>query len=156
MDTNSEEGNGSMPELEGVPVIEGGGEFSPPANVPISDLSVPLLAEQPSSQNLSFSIPTPSRVGFNQFHPIERVAPIFGPNAPFWETSLGQAISEFRSTSVVNVIDMELTPNSRKPLPYLLPSDILGRSLNIPSSSIPANTPPASMMTRLTTPAGVP
>ena len=37
MDTNFEAGSGSMPKLEGVPVTEEGGEFSPPANVPIID-----------------------------------------------------------------------------------------------------------------------
>ena len=46
---------------------------------------------------------------------------------------------------------MELTPNSRIPLPYLLPSDILVRSLNLPSSAIPANDRPSPTMTRITT-----
>ena len=49
MDTNSEASRGFIPKLEGVLVMEGGGEFSPPANVPITDYSVPHLAEQPSS-----------------------------------------------------------------------------------------------------------
>ena len=83
------------------------------------------------------------------------VAPIFVTNAPFWETTLGQAIFQFGSTGIVNVSDMELTLNSRRPLPYLLPSDILGRSLNIPYSPILKNAPSAPMMARLTTPAGV-
>ena len=84
------------------------------------------------------------------------MAPIFGPNAPFWETALGKAISQFGSTSAANVSAMELTPNSRRPLRYLLHSDILGRSLNIPSSTVLANVPPAPTVTKLTTLAGVP
>ena len=82
-----------MPELEGVLVTEGGGEFSPLANAPITDFTVPPLVEKPSSLNPNFSIPTPSGAGLNQFQPDETIAPIFGLNAPFWETSLGQAIS---------------------------------------------------------------
>ena len=84
------------------------------------------------------------------------MAPIFGPNAPFWETALGQDIYQFGSTSTVNMSSMDLTPNSRSPLPYLLPSDILGRSLNVPSSAISTNAPSAPMVARLTTIAGVP
>ena len=37
MDTNYETCSVSMPKLEGVPVTEEGGEFSPPSNVPITD-----------------------------------------------------------------------------------------------------------------------
>ena len=51
---------------------------------------------------------------------------------------------------------MELTPNSRIPFPYHFPSDLLGRSLNIPSSDVPSNSPYAPMMPILTTPARVP
>ena len=46
MDTNSKACSVSMPELEGVPFTEGGGEFSPPANVPITEFSVPPLVEK--------------------------------------------------------------------------------------------------------------
>ena len=65
MDTNSEAGNVYMPELEGDPFTEEGGELYPPANVPITDFSVPPLAEQPSSRNPSFAVPTLSRDGLN-------------------------------------------------------------------------------------------
>ena len=84
------------------------------------------------------------------------VAPIFGPNAQFCETTLDQAIYHFDSTSAVNVSSIEPTPNSRRNLPYLLPSDILGRSLNFPSSSIPMNAPSAPIVARLITPIRVP
>ena len=90
MDTNFESGSGYMPELEGVLVMKGGGEFSPPPNVPITEFLVPPLAEQPSSRNPYFSIPNPSGVGLNQFQLDETMAPIFGLNAPFWETAIGQ------------------------------------------------------------------
>ena len=82
MENNSREGSGSILELEGVPVEEEGVE-SPLSNSPITDLSVPPLVEQPSSQNAYFVIPTTSQYRINQFHPNEIVAPIFGPNAPF-------------------------------------------------------------------------
>ena len=51
---------------------------------------------------------------------------------------------------------MEFTPNSRRPFPYLLPSDILGRSLNIPFSAIPANPPFAPIVSRFSMPLRVP
>ena len=51
---------------------------------------------------------------------------------------------------------MELNTNYRIPLTYLLPSDILGRSLNIPSSVVPVNAPSAPTVSRLTTHARVP
>ena len=97
-----------MPELEGVPVEEEGVE-SPLSNAPIMDLSVPPLVEKASSRNASYVIPTPSGAGINRFHPDEMVAPIFGPNAPFLETTLGQFISQFGTTSTVNVSVMDLT-----------------------------------------------
>ena len=92
---------------------------------------------------------------FNQFHLDDLVATMFGPTASFWGTTLGQAFSEFDSTSAAIVSSMELTPNPRRGFPYLLPSDLLGRSLNIPSSSVLANAPPAPMITRLTLPVGI-
>ena len=92
MENNSETYSASMTELEGVPFEEEGVE-SPLPNSPMTDLAGPPLVEQASSRNKSFVIPTPSRAGLNQFHPDETMAPIFGPNAPFWETALGQAIS---------------------------------------------------------------
>ena len=57
--------------------------------------------EKPSAQNASFVIPTPFGAGINQVHHDEMVAPIFGPNAAFWETSLCQAISYFSTTTTV-------------------------------------------------------
>ena len=51
---------------------------------------------------------------------------------------------------------MELTLNSRRPFPYLLPCDILGRSLNIPSSVVPSNPPATPTVSRLSTPSRVP
>ena len=84
------------------------------------------------------------------------VTPIFGPDDPFWETSLGQSISQFNTTTTVNMLVMELTPNYKRPFPYNLPSDILGRSLNIPSSDFPSNPPSTPTVSRLSTPSRVP
>ena len=67
MDKNSETGSVSMPQLEGVLVTEDGGELSPPANVPITDYSVPPITEQPSSRDPYFSIQTPTGARLNQF-----------------------------------------------------------------------------------------
>ena len=46
IDTNYEIGSVSMPELEGVPVAEEGGKFSHPANVLITDYSIPHIEKQ--------------------------------------------------------------------------------------------------------------
>ena len=155
MENYSEAGSSSMPGLEGVLVEEEGFEYHL-SNAPIMDPSVPSLVEKPSSWNASFVIPTPSRVDLNQFHPDGTIDPIFGPNAPFWETSLGQAIYQFGTTNTMNVSTMYSTPNSRIPFPYFLPSDILGRPLNIPSSVVSVNPPFAPMVYRLATPSRVP
>ena len=56
----------------------------------------------------------------------------------------------------MNVPAMDFTPNYRTPFPYLLPTDLLGRSLNIPSSVVPTNPPSAPMVYRLATPSIVP
>ena len=74
--------------MEGVIVEEEGFE-SPLDNAPIMDLSLPPLAEKRSSRNAYFFIPNPSRAGLNQLQLDEIVAPIFGPNAPFWKIALG-------------------------------------------------------------------
>ena len=126
MDTNSEASSVSMLDLEGVLVMKEAGEFSPPTNVPIIDYSVPPLVEKTSSRNPSFYVPIPFVARINKFHPDEMVSPIFGPNTPFWEISLGWKIyiSQLGSTSAANVSFMELNPNPRRNLPYLLPSDI--------------------------------
>ena len=92
MENNFEEGSASMPELEGVPVEDELFELHIP-NDPMTDLSGPPFAKKPSSRNASFVITTPYVAGLNQFQPDEMVAPRFGPNTPFWENSLGQAIS---------------------------------------------------------------
>ena len=52
----------------------------------------------------------------------------------------------------MNVSVMELTQNSRIPFPYLLPSDILGMPLNIPSSVALSNPPPTPTVSILATP----
>ena len=155
MDNNSNLGSASMPELEGVLVEEEGVQYPLP-NAPMIDLSGPPLLEKPSSQNTFFVVPAPSGAGPNQFHPDETVAPIFGPNAPSWETALGQDISQFGTTTTINVSDMELNTKSRRHFPYLLPSELLGRSLNIPSSVVPANPPSPPTVSRIDTPSRVP
>ena len=67
MDINSKTGSVSIPELEGVPVTEEGGELSPPTNVSITDYLVPPIAKQPSSRDPYFSIQTPTGARLNQF-----------------------------------------------------------------------------------------
>ena len=65
MDVNSDLGSGSLLKLEGVPVMEEKGEFSIPTNICINDYSLPRIVEQPSSQNPSFAIHTPTGSMFN-------------------------------------------------------------------------------------------
>ena len=65
MENNFEACSASMPDLEGVPVEEEGDEFSPHANAPIMNLSVPPLVEKPFSLKTSFVIPNPSGAGLN-------------------------------------------------------------------------------------------
>ena len=89
---------------------------------------------------------------FNQFHPDDPVSTMFGPTASFQGTTLGQAIFEFGSTSAANVSSIELTPKLRRCFPYIIPSDILGMSLKIPSSSFLDNAHLSPTITRLTTP----
>ena len=88
-DKNPKVGNVSMPDLEGVAVEEEGAKFSHLPNAPIMDLLVQPLAYKYSSWNTYFVVPTPSKARLNPSYPDETIAPIFGPNAPFWETSLG-------------------------------------------------------------------
>ena len=45
MDVNLYVGSRSLPELEGDPVMEEGGDFSLPTNVPITHYSYPLMAK---------------------------------------------------------------------------------------------------------------
>ena len=77
---------------------------------------------------------------------------MFGPSAPFLVSTLGQYIYEFGSTSTNSASSMDLTPHSgthsRRHFPYLLPSDILGRSIEIPSSqAVNVNVPPSPTIT---------
>ena len=48
----------------------------------------PPLVQQPSQGNTSFHSPTEGHVD-------DITHPDFGPNAPFWDTSIGQAIASF-------------------------------------------------------------
>ena len=81
---------------------------------------------------------------------------IFGPSAPFWVSNLGQYIYDFGSTSTTSASSMELIPpsstHSRIPFRYILPSDILGRYIGLPSSqTMNVNVPPSSTIMRLST-----
>ena len=92
MENNYEAASASMPELEGILIKEEGLEYPLP-NAPRTDLSRQPLVEELSPRNTSFVVQTPSGDGLNQFYPDKIIAPIFGPNGPFWETNLSQAIS---------------------------------------------------------------
>ena len=116
MENNSEVGSDSMLELEGVSVKEEGFEYPLP-NAPRTDLSRQPLVEELSPRNTSFVVQNPSRDGLNQFYPDEIIGPIFVPIAPFFENSLAQYISQFGTTTTMNVSVMELTQNSRRPFP---------------------------------------
>ena len=48
----------------------------------------PPLVQQPSHGNTSFHSPTEGHVD-------DTIHPYYGPNAPFWDTSIGQAIASF-------------------------------------------------------------
>ena len=48
----------------------------------------PPLVQQPSRGNTSFHSPTEGHVD-------DTTHPDYGPNAPFWDTSIGQAIASF-------------------------------------------------------------
>ena len=68
------------------------------SGVPYSSHSHPLV-QQPSRGNSSFHSPLEGHVD-------DTTHPYFGPNAPFWETPIGQAISLF-STRVNSYEDEE-------------------------------------------------
>ena len=77
---------------------------------------------------------------------------MFGPYAPFRVSTLGQYIYEFGSMITTSASSMELIPtsstHSRIPFPYLLPSDILGRYVGLPSSqTMNVNVPPSPTIT---------
>ena len=57
------------------------------SGVPYSSHSPPLV-QQPSWGHTSFHSPTEGHVD-------DTTHPYFGPNAPFWETPIGQAIASF-------------------------------------------------------------
>ena len=48
----------------------------------------PPLVQQPSQENTSFHSPIEGHVD-------DTTLPNYGPNAPFWDTSIGQAIASF-------------------------------------------------------------
>ena len=48
----------------------------------------PPLVQQPSQGNTSFHSPMKGHVN-------DTTRPDYGPNAPFWDTSIGQAIASF-------------------------------------------------------------
>ena len=81
---------------------------------------------------------------------------MFGPSAPFCCTSLGEYIYEFGSMSTTRSPSRELTPHfgtySRIHFPYILPSDIIGCSIGLPSSqTMTVNFPPSPTITHLST-----
>ena len=57
------------------------------SGVPYSSRSPPLV-QQPSPENTLFHSPTEGHVD-------DTTRPDYGPNAPFWDTSIGQAIASF-------------------------------------------------------------
>ena len=57
------------------------------SGVPYSSHSPPLV-QQPSQENSSFHSPLEGHVD-------DTTRPDYGPNAPFWDTSIGQVISSF-------------------------------------------------------------
>ena len=73
---------------------------------------------------------------------------MFGPGTPFWYSNLGQYIFKFGSTRTTSSSFMDLTPLSitytRRPLPYLFPSDILGCSIGISLNLVPNLNNPSS------------
>ena len=80
-------------------VVESGGPYpshSPP------------LVQQPSWANTSFHSPTESHVD-------DTTRLDYGPNAPFWDTSIGQAIASFGTR--LNFSE-EVSPNEEEPRQY--------------------------------------
>ena len=61
----------------------------------------PPLVQQPSRGNISFHFPIECHVD-NTTHPY------YGPNAPFWDTSMGQAIASFGTRPTFSE---EISPN---------------------------------------------
>ena len=57
------------------------------SGVPYSSHSPPLV-QQPSQGNTSFHSPIEGHVD-------DTIGPDYGPNAPFWDTPVGQAIASF-------------------------------------------------------------
>ena len=81
MDITSDVEIGTTPEQEGVPIIEGRGEFSPLGNVPITNLLAHIVIEKTSTHNF-FSV-APSGLFFYYPPPGYPVVTMFGPFAPF-------------------------------------------------------------------------
>ena len=74
---------------------------------------------------------------------------MLGLTASLWETTLGQDIYEFGSTSSTSVSSMELTTTTGRGFPYLLLNHLLGRSLNMPSSQVVVDASPPSIVTKI-------
>ena len=68
----------------------------------------PSLVQQPSRGNTSFHSPTEGHVD-------DTTHPDYGPNAPFWDTSIGQAISSFGTRLKFSE---EISPNEEERRQY--------------------------------------
>ena len=79
----------------------------------------------------------------NHPNPDDPYVTMFVPISPLWETTLGQAISEFGATSAASVSSMKLNPNLRSYFPYLMSIHLLSRPLNIPSIQVMVDSPHA-------------
>ena len=77
--------------VEGVPIAE--------SRENISSFSKSIIIEQPSTNDTSFHFwakGKPNPYDWLVSHPPDDIVAVeFGPNVPFWETSLGHAISEY-------------------------------------------------------------
>ena len=66
------------------------------------------MVQQPSRVNTSFHSPTEGHVDHT-------TRPNYGPNAPFWDTSIGQAIAPFGTRLNFSV---EVSPNEEERRQY--------------------------------------
>ena len=96
--------------VEGVPVTETREEFSSYDN--------PLLVQQPSTEDTTFHFPMEGHPGSSNWvfnhQSDDTVAIEFGPNAPFWVTSLGQAICEYRTNRTSYVTPIQYPPTTQE------------------------------------------
>ena len=95
----------------------------------------PPLAQQPSKGNISFHSPI-------EGHVEDITSPDYGPNAPFWDTSMGQAIASFgtRPTS-----SEDISPNEEERRQY---QEVIlhARELDNKIDSILGTPPPRSVV----------